>query len=947
MSAEVRLKVLELYNHHDASVKQAADAALQEFVKADLAWSVSQELLGDADGAVQFFGAQTLCTKVQDVVKGYDKSSAVDLMVLASSFQQMFSSPGLSQQSKQKLVMALAAIAVHLCTGRWPSAVSDILALGSAQPRHAWCCLLTIPEQLSSVVHGYLKTDKRTEALLGSSSLLVAAAQRLGPQGADESASATLSDSEFSLALQCLTQWAKVMGLPLVQHDGFAAFLVKTLNGPAGSSEVVMELVLEVLRSSPGAFMIYEGGQQPAANIEGVLAALAAKMSDLLPSLQQMADQPPTTLDDANSARLRRWAQVAFTLIEAYTQLLWLDKSAADVLIAFLGGCFAVHPHVAQSVFELWAVLKDANRDSKIPAGVMATLLKQLAPFCITSFVRFSRLDSPFSEDADELAQLRDSQSDIIVDMFCIAAGTPEALQILALLYERLQAAAAAKDWHGIEVAWRGFSGIAEVLADEPSIPEVYQTVLQSIFASEVTSEDQCATAAMLLRTCGPHFGQSLRPLLAPSVQWLVGKVPVVPTVASEAVQELCGYAGQHLLPHVEEFLKIVVATAPSVSAEVDSSLHGALVGIIRGLPGEQAVGAFVKICEGTTQAVAAGFDVTQEPARVQLHRCSCRLLRCALVMEQAGSPDNKETCDVAARTAAAALTHVLQAQWSSLAPASQRLLCAAVVPRDAPKGKPIFEYSDEAVQVNTLALLRYAAKAATGAPAGGKELGVQIMLLAAACCKEGQFAALSSVAILANSPPMAVEVVLPAMDTVCQAALGHIQAGRSAEDLVPFLDLIAALAASAGDGLCQLPQLSLLTQLCVLAVRSTDQDVLKPVLLFLQKLAMSRTDGARVQNMQEVIQAVLLHFHLWPRSVGGHVYKLFQAFVERHEAVFLPLAVSPSVPSVATLPAAEQAIAHRAFQSLRGPRFRAFLGDLGAVARGDNQADVLQVYAE
>merc|ERR1711865_141539 len=98
--------------------------------------------------------------------------------------------------------------------------------------------------------------------------------------------------------------------------------------------------------------------------------------------------------------------------------------------------------------------------------------------------------------------------------------------------------------------------------------------------------------------------------------------------------------------------------------------------------------------------------------------------------------------------------------------------------------------------------------------------------------------------------------------------------------------------------------------------------------------------------GMQEVIENVLLHFHLWPRSVGGQAFKLFQAFLERQEAVFLTLAVSPAVPCTQNLPPAEQAIAHHAFRTLRGPRFKAFMTDLAAVARGDSSMDMLHVYA-
>lgn len=953
MTAEVQTKLQELYLHQDPAVRKAADAALQEFQKTDLAWAVSQELLGSSDQSFQFFGAQTLLRKVQWVAQGYDQSASTDLRALVPILQQLLGLATLSQQAKQQLVLALAAIAVHLCKSTWNGAVVDLLTLANDQPQQAWCALLTIPEQLSAVVHTYLKTDKRTLALLASSDALMNASLNVQPSGSDDAMTGTNADSAFSLAMQALIQWSKVMGLSLVSHEAFAARLVALLQGPAGSSEVVLELVLEVLRNSPGAFAIYDSSKVPAPGLQAVLAAIAGCMRALLPQLQQMAQQPPLSLDKADGSKLTRWARVAGTLVEAYTQVLWVDRGVAEVLIAFLASCFMVHPHVAQPVFELWAILKDANRDQKLPPGVLSGLLQQLVGPCITSFMRFGRWNSPHAEDKDELEHLRSAQQDILVDMYCIAAGTPEAQMILTQLCDHLRNFEAAKDWHGVEAVWYAFYGIAEVLVDEPPIPEAYQMVLESIFRAEVSTEEQCTTAATLLRVCGPHFDQILKPQLVQSVQWLVGVMQRIPTVASEALQEISGYAGQHLLPHVDELLKVISGVAPSLAPEVDASLHGALVGIVRGLPRDQAIPAFVRIADGSGSLLAPAVDVSQEVGRQQLHRCIGRLLRCGVVMKEGGTETSSgPQVSPAAQTASTCLAQVLNSQWQPFALPCQQLLCAAPVAKDALKGKPIYEYSDTAVQVNIIALMRAAAKAATEALAGGQELGAHVVEFAVACCKEGQLAPLSAVALMVSDATIAKACIMPILDGICQETLKQIQAGRSDVDLIPVLDLLSGLAAGVGEDLFLSPQLPLITQLCILAVRSTDQDILKPALNFLLKLLMSRSPGALAQlsgpeqNVRSIIEAVLGNFHLWPRILGSLIFKIFSAFLERHEAVFMPLALSPCVPSVASLEPAEQQIAQRAFQALRGARLRAFLGDLGAVARRDNTADILQMYA-
>eukprot|EP00435_Cladocopium_sp_Y103_P026415 s71_g6.t1 len=202
----------------------------------------------------------------------------------------------------------------------------------------------------------------------------------------------------------------------------------------------------------------------------------------------------------------RSWSK-AGNLIEAYTQLLWLDQEISEILLRFIAASFMVHPKVAQAVSELWAVLKEAKRDGKLPEGVMPGLLQRLAEPSIHSFVRFSRFDSP--EDRADLVQMRSAQQDILVDMYCIAAGTAEAQLVLSTLLKHLEKAEANGDAVGVEVVWYAFQGIAEVIVDEPNVPDAFHAVLRSVVGAapvEVSS-----TAAALLRACGPHFEKDLQ----------------------------------------------------------------------------------------------------------------------------------------------------------------------------------------------------------------------------------------------------------------------------------------------------------------------------------------------------------------------------------------------------------------------------------------------------
>ncbi|CAK9033525.1 unnamed protein product [Durusdinium trenchii] len=875
-SSAVRAKILELHQSISGAARQEADAALRAFAETDPAWLTSKEFLADPEPTVQFFGAQTLRRKLQDAAQGYHESRLCDLKDWAAFLLQQAESTVLQATSKQQLVIALASIAVALCNTSWNTAVQDLLMLAERQPKIAWGTLLIIPEQLSNTVHKYLKADAKTLALLGSSGALLAAAARYPATGKDEAPTGTLADSEFSLALQTVSQWSKVMGLQILEHEAFSTYLVGLIGSPAVNSDVVLDTVLEVLRRSNGAFLIYEPAQSAAPGLQRTLVAVTRSMQNMLPSLEQRAANP-SQLDDDDARRLARWAEVAGNLIEAYTQLLWLDQDVSEILLRFIGACLMVHSRVAQAVSELWAVLKDAKRDGKLPEGVMPRILQRLVEPSICSFMRFSRFD--VQEDRADLVHMRSAQLDILVDMYCVAAGTPEAQFVLATLLKRMDQAESAGDVLGLEVVWYAFQGIAEVIADEPNVPDAYHVVLRSVVKVVAAPAEVSSTGAALLRACGPHYEHHLQAHLPPAVQWLMTRVEQIPVEASETIQELCGYAGKLLLPFVEEFLKAVVKVAPAAPSEVDAALHGALVGIARNLPADQLPMGFAQVCQGSAESLKTGIDTSSDAGRMMLHRILCRLLRCDSVMEQAGSSQQGIGPTPEARTASSCLASFLLSCWTSLAPPCQQILLAAPVGKDAAKGRPIFEYSDVALQVNVLALLRRAGRAACEAESA--DLAQQLQQMLVSCCQEGQLAVLAAMAQMAESPPLAQNYVLPQLELVSKTVLMHLQKGGPAEDLIPFLDLCSSLAGSVGDTLFASQHLAPLSQLCIAALQSTEHEVLKPVLLFLQRLLTQRTLALSDGDVSALAQQVVGRFQQWPRSMSGQIFKVFSAMAE------------------------------------------------------------------
>ncbi|CAK9033561.1 unnamed protein product [Durusdinium trenchii] len=667
------------------------------------------------------------------------------------------------------------------------------------------------------------------------------------------------------------------MGLQILEHEAFSTYLVGLIGSPAVNSDVVLDTVLEVLRRSNGAFLIYEPAQSAAPGLQRTLVAVTRSMQNMLPSLEQRAANP-SQLDDDDARRLARWAEVAGNLIEAYTQLLWLDQDVSEILLRFIGACLMVHSRVAQAVSELWAVLKDAKRDGKLPEGVMPRILQRLVEPSICSFMRFSRFD--VQEDRADLVHMRSAQLDILVDMYCVAAGTPEAQFVLATLLKRMDQAESAGDVLGLEVVWYAFQGIAEVIADEPNVPDAYHVVLRSVVKVVAAPAEVSSTGAALLRACGPHYEHHLQAHLPPAVQWLMTRVEQIPVEASETIQELCGYAGKLLLPFVEEFLKAVVKVAPAAPSEVDAALHGALVGIARNLPADQLPMGFAQVCQGSAESLKTGIDTSSDAGRMMLHRILCRLLRCDSVMEQAGSSQQGIGPTPEARTASSCLASFLLSCWTSLAPPCQQILLAAPVGKDAAKGRPIFEYSDVALQVNVLALLRRAGRAACEAESA--DLAQQLQQMLVSCCQEGQLAVLAAMAQMAESPPLAQNYVLPQLATCPQnPAMMHLQKGGPAEDLIPFLDLCSSLAGSVGDTLFASQHLAPLSQLCIAALQSTEHEVLKPVLLFLQRLLTQRTLALSDGDVSALAQQVVGRFQQWPRSMSGQIFKVFSAMAE------------------------------------------------------------------
>mmetsp|Transcript_45433 Transcript_45433/g.101949 ORF Transcript_45433/g.101949 Transcript_45433/m.101949 type:complete len:324 (+) Transcript_45433:126-1097(+) len=148
------------------------------------------------------------------------------------------------------------------------------------------------------------------------------------------------------------------------------------------------------------------------------------------------------------------------------------------------------------------------------------------------------------------------------------------------------------------------------------------------------------------------------------------------------------------------------------------------------------------------------------------------------------------------------------------------------------------------------------------------------------------------------------------------------------------------------GTNASEAQEVAQLRQLCVAILASQEQDVfLRPCIRFLEKLMMSRDAEPVVQHPQEVIESTLMNFHKWPRMLGELMWRLFTACIERHGTLLSQVVSTTSIPCIAILPEAERALAMKCLLGLRGPKLKAFLVDLGCIARRETDIDVLHRY--
>jgi len=647
-------------------------------------------------------------------------------------------------------------------------------------------------------------------------------------------------------------------------------------------------------------------------------------------------------------------------------------------LLHFLACCFKLSPSTAQPVFEFWSQLKEMRRENILSDAHVKALLLPLTEPCTISLLRYVRRDSAFSLGAPEdLSLLRDMSKDVASDVYCLWQRCDDAAsaQFVTFLSERLVAAIDQKDAVSAESALVLLEGITDVL--EGPFPSALKRVLQGL-PGLPNDGDAMAAAAVFLQRCAPHVNEhaSVMPDL---VAFLLRALPAAPFTVAESLLDLTGYAGHHLCASWSPFLAEVERVAPGCPVKVDVTLYSSVVCTVRRLPLEQRSVAFRGILQSTLDQVSrfeaqtsCDADVgllVSAASRESLFRLLSRTQRCIWTLEQTpAEPDGPPPTDASGRDGdATCILAVLAPAWHSLSRVTKAVLefptahAASPVPgTDSANGsEPSCSVADIAtvvVKIVRSCIAALQAHEVTGPDADAFSGSLLVLLVEIVRCgplQNGAFLLLVDFASLALHRGLHADFA-SALWVVCESVVSKAWLPSSTvNELSGFFALLLASAVDFEEALYTCPSFGKIQELAVMALSSGDRELNKALLQFVVRFATSSCPAAQSQFRSfapPMVTSLLQHFHLWPQATRKHSSQLFVVMLERHAALFRETLVcvwqQPGTVGIHTaLNSQQREVCAKLFEQLRGPRFKAFLGDLVAVANGAQTVDVLVAY--
>jgi len=984
--SEVAHQLQTLYFHADPAAKQCANSYLMRFQEDPAAWAVAQELLGDPAPYVQFMGAQTVYLKVKRQWNTLPEKA----VFIARLFAYLRDGAGgaLQAQTCLRLSLCISALVVRTVLDGWQSAIEDIIQFGrQGSVQHsrylATQMLTAVPEELQDLPHmSHVKSSPTAQVLVAKVNVLVAFVQECIDEASDNK-----TGGLQEMALQCLVQWTKALDVRFCESPALSQSLVQLLPSEA-LTESLLEAFVECLQNSAMASSVWKVKDWPteapsqrilANGAEGMcLRALLDQLRVLHPGLEQLCLGTSGCMDSGTERRICMWARVVVMFCESYTQLLFEEDF--EFLLRFLGCCFRLSPATAQPVFEFWGQIKEMQREELLSSEHVKTVLLQLTEPCVVSLLRYVRRDSAFSVGAPEdLSVLRDMAKDVACDVYCLwqKCDAGKADEFVGFLSEQLIRALDGQDALSAESALILFEGITDVL--ESPLPASFLQALQKI---PTMPDDSAAmgAAAVLLQQCAPHMNAHVE-ILPGSIEFLMRALPAIPHTAADCILELTGYAGHHLTPSLPAFLAAVERVAPNHPPKVDSALYSAVVCTIRRLPASGAPPAFVSILRGTLrQLVELDGVVESTPGRLpeavepQLYRLLLRMRSSIWTLEQTPEdPDGPPPTELVGRGAVApCVLAALGPCWAPFARVVEFVMLQTPVAmesapdlqqrRDA--SLDMGDGADGALEAVAVKLIRScisASKSSDLDDSDAVKFARLLLHLLVAVVQRGP-TQLHVLSLLAELVAMAPKHDLQdefgsAFKLVCEVMAQRLctgGAGVPLPDVAPLFELLVASSSYLDEALYGEAYFRALgEQLAVVALSCPDRDLNRAVLQFLLKYAMSTHPGAQqlfLQFVPQLVVAVMQNFHKWPAATRKHSSNLFSVLLEKHTDCFhtalLGLWRQPGTPGAhAVLSSDQRESCAQLFAQLRGPRLKAFLGDLAAVANGEQTVDVLLAY--
>lgn len=978
-----------LYNNPDAGAKQNANQYLMRFQEDPTAWAVSQELLAESSPQIQFMGAQTLYLKVKrqwDTLP--DKAAFTSHL-----FNCLRAAPGtLQANTTLRLALCVSALIVRNVLSGWPSAVEDVIQFGRDSSvrdgrRLAAQILAAVPEELNDLPQmAHTKTSPPAMALLSKTNLLIAFILETLDTGDVQ------PDGLCQLALQCLVQWTKALDVRFCEHEALSQRMVQLLSVDA-LVEGLLEAFIECLQNSSMASSVWKvkdwATKVPGKKIldtgaEGkCLRALLQQIHSIHPRLDQVCAASAATgrwgeLDEQSEKLLCAWARVVVMLCESFTQLLF--ESECEFLIQVLGCCFRLSPATAQPLFEFWGQMKEMQREAVLSTSQVQVVLMRLTEPCIVSLLRYIHRDLAAAAGyGEDLGTLRTVAKDVTCDIFCLwqKCDSTRSGEFVSFLAQHLLQAIGRQDAPAAEAALVLLEGVVDVME---ALPPQFIAALQQL-PSMPADAGAMGAAAVLLRSCAPHMENHVA-LLPELLQFLLNALPLAPHTAAESLLELTGYCGAHLASSLSRFLPAIEGIAPNYPVKVDANLFSAVVCTVRRLGVADLLPAFQSVLASTLQQLeqaqaeiqetADGRLVVAEPLKERLYRLLSRLRACVWTLEQAPEEGETPRAGQLKGPKASAILAVMVSKWSAVAKVLEVVLAAA--PPDLTREVQSHArgrtdgadagVTDAAIAIVAVKLLRSCIAAAKSQeiPEADSNRFVQMLLQLTVAVMRRQPAhhhALSPLAELlplAASRPSLKAEFSSAFQGVCEFTLQRLQAPGARQELVevtPLFELMLAAAEHLPEALYGCSCFPQLEQLAVAALQSPDRELNKVTLQFLLHFQASmdpRVQAHFAEFAPSLVRAMLQSFHKWPQATRRNSTLLFTTLLERHPSQFhtalVQLWQQPGTTGVhECLSPEHREVCLRLFGSLRGPRLKAFLWDLAAVANGAQTVDVLLSY--